>query len=233
MTRKQTSTSIDWSGSRILRDTVIPSKRVVIGNPAVPIPTDLREWVTPPDSQEMRAALDEMKLPRDKQLDSFDQRARRVWRFVAEHIVYDDDLNSTLRTDFWQFPAETLALGRGDCEDCSFLLASLLLASGISPFCVRIVFGQVHQSSTGACGHSWPIYKDEEGQWRLLESTLDALSLPEEWPLADDLARPGSDPRYFPDICANQHHVWTIGKRRIRNVAGHLDRIMRKHRPES
>jgi hypothetical protein len=211
----------DWAGSRILRLTVIPSKRRVIGNEDVLIPTDLREWITLPDSQEIKKVVSSLGLPRSKKLGDFDTRARMIWKFVAENIIYRSDEIGQRKPDFWQFPAETLALGKGDCEDCAFLLASLLLASEISPFCVRVVFGTLTQQDGATVGHTWPIYKDEGGSWRVLESTLD--SIPKQWPSADDLAEENSIPRYYPDVCLNQQHIWTVGhQRRIRNVAAYL-----------
>jgi transglutaminase-like putative cysteine protease len=210
----------DWSGSRILRRTAIPSKRRVIGSEDILIPTDLREWITPPESQEVRTAIASMNLPADKGKGTFDRRARLVWKYVTEHVQYCGDAMAQRKQDFWQFPAETLALGKGDCEDCAFLLASLLVASEISSFCVRVVFGKLIQKGTSPTLHSWPIYKDEKGRWCVLESTL--KKLPREWHLADDLAKPTSRPRYVPDICLNQHHVWTVGFRRIQDVAAYL-----------
>jgi hypothetical protein len=41
-------------------------------------------------------------------------------------------------TDFWSYPAETLANRRGDCEDGAILLANLLLQSGIPYYRVLI-----------------------------------------------------------------------------------------------
>ena len=218
----------DWSGSRILRQTVIPSKRRVIGSEDVLIPTDLREWIAPSDSQEIKGVISSLALPTDKSPGSFDKRARLIWEYVARHIEYRPDEIGQRKQDFWQFPAETLALGKGDCEDCAFLLASLLLASGISPFCVRVVFGILTQRDGSSVGHTWPIYKDEEGLWRVLESTLDTL--PNKWPLADDLAKPNSRPHYRPDICLNQHHVWTVGHRRIQDVFAYLSSRKKRSR---
>jgi len=206
----------DWEGARILRQTAIKSKRRVIGNEDVLIPTDLREWITPSDSHEIKEVIASLDLPADKSLGTFDTEARLVWQYVIEHVKYCSDKEAQRKQDFWQFPAETLALGEGDCEDCAFLLASLLLASGISSFCVRVIFGRVIEKDGLSLGHCWPIYKDEKGNWCVLESTLE--SLPDRWPLANDLVKPNSVPRYLPDICLNRHHVWTVGPRRIRNV---------------
>lgn len=211
----------DWAGSRILHQTEIPSKRRVIGNEDVLIPTDLREWIAPVDSQVIREVIASLGLPHTKKRGEFDKRAWTVWKFVAENTEYRRDETAQRKPDFWQFPPETLALGKGDCEDCAFLLASLLLASGISTFCVRVVFGVLTGHDGGRVGHSWVIYKNEKGRWVVLEGTLDVL--PKHWPSADDLAREGSVPRYYPDICLNQQHVWTVGgKRRIRDVAAYL-----------
>ena len=69
-------------------------------------------------------------------------------------------------------------LKKGDCEDSSFLLATLLLASGISDHCVRVVLGKVI-SADGVGGHAWVVYQNENGVWCLLESTLD--SVPKIW----------------------------------------------------
>ncbi len=221
MNRRRKEEQYDWAGSRILRQTVIPSKRRVIGHEDVLIPTDLREWITPADSQEIRKVITSLGLPHAKERGDFDTRAWKVWNFVGESITYRPDHIAQRKPDFWQFPPETLALGKGDCEDCAFLLASLLVASGISAFCVRVVFGILTPRDGSSVGHAWPIYKDEQGSWGVLESTLD--SVPKHWPSADDLGRDGSVPRYYPDICLNQEHVWTVGRqRRIRNVASYL-----------
>ena len=51
-------------------------------------------------------------------------------------------------------------LHKGDCEDSSFLLGALLLASGISDQCVRVVLGRV-VSPEGTYGHAWVVYQNE------------------------------------------------------------------------
>ena len=222
MKKSQNEEQYDWAGSRILHYTEIPSKRRVIGNEDVLIPTDLREWIAPLDSQVTKKIIASLPLPHTKKPGDFDKRAWIVWKYVTENIEYRTDEVAQRKADFWQFPAETLALGTGDCEDCSFLLASLLLASGISPFCVRIVFGILTDKNGRKGGHSWVIYKHEKGRWIVLEGTLNVL--PKSWPLADDLAKEHSVPRYYPDICLNHQHVWTIGRqRRIRNVVSYLN----------
>lgn len=212
----------DWSGSQIIKNTVIQAKRSVIRNEDILIPTDLREWLTPPDSQEIKTILSSLNLPQKKTSGTFDKRAKTVWQYVAENINYVSDATSQLKQDFWQFPAETIALKKGDCEDCAFLMASLLLASGISPFCIRVVLGILTQENQDSSPHAWPIYKDEEGYWRILESTLDEL--PEDWPSADMMANPDSQTWYEPEICFNQYHVWLIGEQKISDFNSYISK---------
>ena len=67
--------------------------------------------------------------------DSVEDRVAASFNFVALNIVYTSDRRQFGKNDFWQYPNETLGqvftnsnINRmyGDCEDSSFLLASLL-----------------------------------------------------------------------------------------------------------
>ncbi len=215
----------EWGGTTILQEgTALPDKRRVLGHPDQLVLTDLRDWLAAGDREEMRRVIRTLErehgLPTDRRTGTFDRRAWIVWRFVVSKTTYAHDPGSHRLLDFWQFPAETIALGQGDCEDTSFLLASLLLAASISPFCVRVVFGWIKRCDERSSErHAWPIYKDERGTWRILESTLAAAELPDEWPSADDKARPGSRPYYKPDICLNNHHVWEVRELRSQFVS--------------
>ena len=220
----------DWAGAKILqKNTSMPSKRRVIGHEDTLVRTDMREWVTGPDHEEIRRVIDSLPLPKDKTPGSFDERAMIVWEYVVTNITYVGDPESHRQLDFWQFPAETIALGQGDCEDCSFLLATLLIAAGISSFCVRVVFGDVkclHDDATE--GHTWPIYKDEAGVWRILESTHSEW--PQTWLDADQAARPGARPLYRPSLCVNDRHVWQIRKKSIADVSVYVTGLRRPRR---
>lgn len=50
---------------------------------------------------------------------------------VQENVTYVSDEEAHGVSDYWQYPAETLISGEGDCEDQALLLASLLEAMGI------------------------------------------------------------------------------------------------------
>lgn len=204
------SVRYNWAGDIIVRDTLVPNKRAVVGYKDRFIPTDIREWVKEPPNNKLSEALSEIpNLPEWKEANSFNQRAMLIWEYVAKKITYVYDKEAHGLPDFWMLPEEVLTLEKGDCEDSSFLLCSLLLASGISPFCVRAVLGIVYDKRGDPLGgHAFPCYLDEIGKWRLLESTLDTI--PATMPLADNLAKEGTEFRYEPMLCFNQYHLWLI-----------------------
>ena len=202
----------NWEGDRILQDTAIEKKQFIIGEKKS-ITTDIREWISFEDNIIMKEILKELKenhkLPTAKNPGDFDKRALIVWQFVAERVKYVYDTTKYKKGDFWLFPPETYQLKKGDCEDGSFLLASLLIASGISPFCVRVILGIGHDEiAKSSGGHCWPVYKNEMGKWCILESTLDIA--PARMPEADQLTEKGQTFRYEPLYCFNGHHLWEI-----------------------
>lgn len=201
----------NWAGDIIRRDTIINDKRTVLGYPDIFIPTDIRQWIRPQRNEAMKETLDHIStLPSliDKSEGSFDKRAFLIWNYVISYTIYVYDKEAQGLADFWQFPEETLTIGKGDCEDSSWLLASLLLASGISPFCVRVCIGTIYQEGKDIGGHAFPIYLDEAGKCRLLESTLEYPQT--KMPLADPLTKAGLKFQYVPEFVLNQYHLWQI-----------------------
>ncbi len=220
----------NWEGDLILQNCAIEKKRYVIAS-RQPITTDIREWISFGDNIIIKEILAELRakhgLPATKKPGDFDRRAMVVWRLVARQIEYVHDTTKYKKDDFWLFPPETWQLGKGDCEDSSFLLASLLIASGISPFCVRVVLGMAFGSKGKSLGgHCWPVYKNEAGIWCTLESTLDAV--PSSMPEADELAKEGRAFRYAPLYCFNGHHLWAINPPESAGAGnGKLDKYFR------
>jgi hypothetical protein len=207
----------NWEGDYIIRDTEIQKKRYVIGSPSRQITTDIREWISSPDDTVMKGILrklfKEAKLPRTKNPGDFDKRAMTLWRFVAQNIKYVHDSKKQNKEDFWLFPSEIYTLRQGDCEDGTFLLVSLLIACGISPFCVRAALGEIFDENDRSLGgHCWPLYKNELGKWCILESTLDTI--PSRMPEANMLAQERQSFRYVPYYCFNNFHLWEIAPER-------------------
>jgi predicted transglutaminase-like cysteine proteinase len=60
-------------------------------------------------------------------------RATAVNIFVNHHIAFADDLSIYGVADHWAGLAETIAHGRGDCEDFAIAKMQLLAAAGVSP----------------------------------------------------------------------------------------------------
>lgn len=75
--------------------------------------------------------------------------------FVSKEIKYAYSRGS----DPWQFPDETLHVKEGDCEDRALLIASLLIASGMSSYNVRVSLGKMQlwksRSSYEDRDHVW------------------------------------------------------------------------------
>ncbi len=205
--------AFNWEGDLIIQNTSIDRKRFVLGSRDKPVKTDIREWISFEDNNIMKGIVRRLVkakgLPIGKTPGSFDMRARVLWNYVASEIRYVHDSEKQKKRDFWLFPPEIATICEGDCEDASFLLASLLISSGISPFCVRVVMGDVYDEKNRLLGsHCWPLYKNEMGKWCILESTLDRL--PECMPEADILASGRQPFRYFPKYCFNNHHLWAV-----------------------
>ena len=207
----------NWDGERIIHDSIVPSSRPPIGRQRGNYDIDVREFLVTERNAVMRRTLEidlrkyVEKLPganwslfNSRQSGAFDHRSHIVAEFVAEKIAY----RVTNGLDPWQFPDETLALKSGDCEDRALLIASLLLASGVSSFNVRVAlgkfrawFGKKHQDFD----HVWVMYKDESGKWQVIEparmkkSTTKVMrkNLPD-----------GSE--YIPYYLFNDVHLWAV-----------------------
>jgi hypothetical protein len=173
----------NWHGDEIVHDPVVPASRTLPGGRRIRgYRIDVREFLSTEGNavvgdevarivRGLSAA--EAALFRSHDRGAFDFRARCVVRAMSrlryrrrhasgEHRSFDD----------WLFPEETLALGGGDCEDLSFLLAALLEASGVSADCVRVAFGSIVDHAGGAAArhdHAWVMYQDERGMWEILD----------------------------------------------------------------
>lgn len=119
---------------------------------------DIRQFVQPATPGVVRLAA---RLPAEKV--AFIQAA---WSWVVNNIKYppgSPDKNDrhycedflppamarNVTYDYWSFPAETLALGVGDCEDTSILLCSILRHK-LGPQEVFVTIGEFN-----GFGHAW------------------------------------------------------------------------------
>jgi hypothetical protein len=212
----------NWDGDHIIHECIVPASRPVPGYPRMKssYDIDVREFLVTERNEVMRKTLMEdiksfvlatpganWELFQSRSEGSFDHRAHLIAAFVAEKIAYKE-----ARQDYWQFPDETLRLKEGDSDDRALLMASLLLASGISGHNVRVALGKLRVSSGSGESqehhHAWVMYKDEEGNWTLLEP----LHLHRDAKEAFKTEQPSglTKAEYVPYIVFNNVHLWEV-----------------------
>jgi hypothetical protein len=218
----------NWDGERIIHDSIVPSSRPVVMKQTGGYDIDVREFLVTRDNAIMRRTLEgdlrkfigklegaswELFVSRDP--GSFDLRAYVITEFVSQKIEY----RLTEGLDPWQFPDETLNLRSGDCEDRALLIASMLLASGVSSFNVRVAlgkfrawFGRKHED----IDHVWVMYKDEAGKWQVIEPAHAAHSEKAGEKGSKKAGTRGKMPHlpdsaeYIPLFIFNDVHLWTM-----------------------
>ena len=144
-------------------DTVELELRYGILDMSVDVPADLGEQYA--SSMVPRFGLEEYRLytfvtPDDpavgalaERIESMTQhsgsrmKAEVALSVVHENVRYVTDQEMHGRSDYWQYPAETLLSGEGDCEDQALLLASLLEALGMD----TVLVIEPGHASVGVC----------------------------------------------------------------------------------
>jgi hypothetical protein len=211
-----------WAGDEIIQSPVVPASRPLPGSKRKRYPIDLREFLSIEDDAVVRQALralvanlspKERSLLAERAPGTFDLRARRVAQWVGSTLRYRPGKRSF---DTWMFPAETLALGGGDCEDLSFAMAALLEASGISPYCLRVALGSVRVQAAARAGrprqfdHAWVVYLDEGGSWQILEPLTSVRGQTPRRPPNRRAPVPPVDVEYIPHYVFNRTHLWAV-----------------------
>ncbi len=224
----------NWDGDEIVYKPIIPASRT-IPNTRKRYPIDVREFLTTTDNAVVGehlgklvgglSASDQSRF-RSRSKGSFDFRADTILESFRK-LRYLRKANKVGRTpDAWLYPDETLAQGGGDCEDLAFLLAALLLASGLSRYCVRVALGSLHitlaEGKMQEHDHCWVMYQNESAVWEILE------------PLAVVGARSGKGEikaiqrqtrglEYVPHYVFNADHLWQIHSRDFQRNVGFQD----------
>ena len=99
--------------------------------------------------------------------DSVEDRVVGAFNYVVLNVIYTSDRKQFGKNDWWQYPSETLgsvltgngSFMYGDCEDSSFLFASLLLAMDIPSQCVRVGISEVHAWVECKLGNVWYLFE--------------------------------------------------------------------------
>jgi len=177
---------------------------------------DLREFVQP-DTLMVRELASKLKTPEE------------CYRWVVEEVDYPyrpswpswtmvfSDFHSLFRhpprprlsfnfLDYWKFPSETIRDRVGDCEDSSFLLASLLRSLEKN---VYAVLGYIEVDGR-RYGHAW--VECREDGCRVLETTYDEV--PPTIPTCEQLY----DRVYFPEMKFNEREVQAVRRAKPKDL---------------
>jgi hypothetical protein len=234
----------NWDGDYIIHNTVVPSSRPVVGSSGTDYyKIDVREFLITERNALITEELETIKLYVRKELNepttrftsrkpgTFDFRAFVINCYVSEKISYDSS-NGV----FWQFPDETLFLKKGDCEDRALLMASLLVASGISSYNVRVALGKVRYKGTRVMeefDHVWVMYKSEKGKWRLIEPMHLSAVNPSFTPTETTESIGEITAEYIPFYLFNDHHLWGVaGNGKVPNFEKEIKKRWSEFKPE-
>jgi hypothetical protein len=211
----------NWEGDHIHHECIAPSSRPVVGcGGKKNYDIDVREFLITERNEIMKRTIredirkylnarsgEDWSFFCSREPGSFDYRANVIRAFVSETIAYE----SKKGRDPWLFPDETLSIKRGDCEDRAFVIASLLTASGISSYNVRVALGKVKNSAGRLFDHVWVMYKNEDGRWMLIEPLIVRTG-----PKKSGMAWGGRErgraetAEYIPSYVFNSDHLWLI-----------------------
>jgi len=77
----------------------------------------------------------------------------------VESMIYQYDIDYISRPDYPKYPIETIKDGRGDCEDTSFLMASILKALNLDVILLRYSDHMAMGFAYGTCPGDYYLYK--------------------------------------------------------------------------
>jgi type II secretory pathway pseudopilin PulG len=77
----------------------------------------------------------------------------------VESMIYQYDIDYISRPDYPKYPIETIKDGRGDCEDTSFLMASILKALNLDVILLRYSDHMAMGFASGTCPGDYYSYK--------------------------------------------------------------------------
>ena len=156
------------------RSAILNNGRIV--SKVVPYAVDVRQFIQVPNFILERIVKDEGIWS----LSSHEAKALACLRFVRKNVKYTSDKTLFGLNEFWSFPGETLALGRGDCEDMSILVASLMRNAGVPAYRIKVAAGWVVAGKNAPLGgHAYPLFLRQDEKW----VTLDPCYYPNDLPV--------------------------------------------------
>ncbi len=220
----------NWNGDEIVYEPIIPASRTIPGTKQR-YPIDIREFLTTRNNavvnQKLGLLIDRLPASerarfRSHARGSFDFRVDAVLDYVGT-LRYLRAANKAGRCpDAWLYPDETLAQGGGDCEDLAFLLAALMMAAGVSGYCIRVALGRMYivlpDGRRQEHDHCWVMYQNESGVWEILEplravgrrGVVDGRRRPRRF---RPTRRSAQSVEYVPHYVFNTDHLWLVRSR--------------------
>lgn len=168
----------DLFGLTIIEDSPLEqyclSKFVVVPNKAyknkraiasLSYPMSLNELITPNAWVVQNLSRQTFKNP------DILNRVKSVGNVVAKFLTWTDDKNLSDSGDYYLYPAETITLKKGDCEDHAFVMASLL------PEDLGVAYG-FKKSGNTKYGHAFNVFV-KEGKLYTIDTVSDEAELRE------------------------------------------------------
>jgi len=226
----------NWNGDEIVHLPIVPASRPIPGSKSkTRYNIDIREYLTTTNNAVVGERLSEIikKLPADDQAlfrshskSSFDFRADTILESFRD-LRYLPKANVTAGCpDAWLYPDETLHEKGGDCEDLAFLLAALLMAAGISGYCVRVALGRLHitlpDGNEQKHDHCWVMYQNEASVWEILEP-MTKVGGGSGKSRSTRGKQPAQKVEYIPHYVFNVDHLWQIHSRDLNKKMGFDD----------
>lgn len=153
-----------WNNKYPKQDIVYAGRAIRGQNDRIPI--DVRTMIAPKDCL-LKEVIQTNNLKKSRN----DDTAWEIQKYIVNNYKYVDDKKSAGIEEFWQLPNETLYTKRGDCEDCSILMASLLLNAGIPSWRVRVTAGMVKPDTNApGGGHAYcTLCREVDNNWVVLD----------------------------------------------------------------
>ena len=100
-----------------------------------------------------------------------DKKVLEVLRWAGRNLKYIGDFKNQKLEEYWQDPEFTLQTLKGDCEDGSLLIISMLRILKIPSYRIKVYCGWVSDPNNlkKKVGHAFCIYLADDDKWYILD----------------------------------------------------------------
>lgn len=158
------TSEIYWNNKHTRKDIYYMGRYLPVKNDF--INCDIKNFVTPNDAL-IRELVSNNNL-KILNANECDKQVMSIYKFCRKNSSYSYDATLFNKNEVWLFPFEFLYLNKkGDCEDNSHYIASMLICAGVPAFRVRVVVGMCKWG-----GHSTVyVLSDDLTTWHHINST--------------------------------------------------------------